>query len=101
MQHSASDILGVSRVKIEEKRGESPKGSLRVKEKVSRSSFFSVMGHRSQKLPARFSFLDLHPEEVSELLTAEDSRLFTNVNVDEFAGACVLFSLWGIEWGGF
>jgi hypothetical protein len=78
-------------VKLEEKKGgDSPKGSMRVKEKVSRGSFFNVMGHRSQKLPARFSFLDLHPEEVSELLTAEDSRLFSNVNVDEFAGTLSL-----------
>ena len=96
VQHSASKLLGMSRFKSK-KGGEESEGSLnphrKNKNEKSRkgtltrntSRFFNAMSQRSQNLPRHFSVLDLQAEEISELLTKEDSRLFTNVSVDEFS----------------
>jgi len=94
-QHSASKLLGLSRIRGSSKSGDSdalnPHKMAKSKGRrgtltKNTSRFFSVMSQRSQSLPRHFTCLDLQAEEISELLTKEDSRLFTNVNVDEFSG---------------
>ena len=80
VQHSASNLLGVAAAE--------PKYNMKRRGTLSKntSRIFNVMNQRSKSLPSHFSFLDLLPEEVSEIMTKEDSRLFQNLNVDEFSG---------------